>query len=173
MASKNCPKCGLISAASAIRCDCGYDFASGKVKDSYLNQKSHHNLIIAPPGEKLAASNRRMVNYIIDRVLLIALFAAIIILFRDTISGSGQGFAFFFLFLYYFVFELIFQKTPAKFITRTKVVMDDGSKPPVGAVFIRTLCRFVPLEILSGRKEIWWHDRWSETRVIMDEGRTI
>ena len=31
-----CPKCGLINPESAIRCDCGYDFKSGKVEDSYL-----------------------------------------------------------------------------------------------------------------------------------------
>lgn len=36
-----CPKCGLINPDSAVRCDCGYDFALGTEKESYLtpNQK--------------------------------------------------------------------------------------------------------------------------------------
>lgn len=32
-----CPKCGLINYDTALRCDCGYDFRSGKVKASYLS----------------------------------------------------------------------------------------------------------------------------------------
>jgi hypothetical protein len=41
MSSKKCPNCGLYNMESAIRCDCGYDFASGQIEDSYLrNAKS-------------------------------------------------------------------------------------------------------------------------------------
>src|SRR5712664_2122341 len=28
-ASKACPACGLVSPSSALRCDCGFDFATG------------------------------------------------------------------------------------------------------------------------------------------------
>ena len=31
-----CPKCGLINYKTAKRCDCGYDFATGTQKESYL-----------------------------------------------------------------------------------------------------------------------------------------
>ena len=34
--SKTCPNCKLVNPKSALRCDCGYDFASGKVEKSYL-----------------------------------------------------------------------------------------------------------------------------------------
>jgi hypothetical protein len=33
-----CPKCKLENPSDAIRCDCGYDFSSGKIKESYLHQ---------------------------------------------------------------------------------------------------------------------------------------
>ena len=31
-----CPNCGLINPDSALRCDCGYDFPSATMKESYL-----------------------------------------------------------------------------------------------------------------------------------------
>jgi len=34
---KTCPKCKLISPDGALRCDCGYDFASGTMQSAYLN----------------------------------------------------------------------------------------------------------------------------------------
>ena len=33
-----CPNCGLINPESALRCDCGYDFPSGTMKESYLTR---------------------------------------------------------------------------------------------------------------------------------------
>ena len=32
----DCPKCGQISPPGALRCDCGYDFASKTMRESYL-----------------------------------------------------------------------------------------------------------------------------------------
>ena len=34
--SQTCPHCRLISPDEASRCDCGYDFATGKFADSYF-----------------------------------------------------------------------------------------------------------------------------------------
>jgi hypothetical protein len=33
----DCPKCGLVNPASALRCDCGYDFPSEKMQTPYLS----------------------------------------------------------------------------------------------------------------------------------------
>ena len=32
----HCPRCRLINPDTAARCDCGYDFETGVVKESYL-----------------------------------------------------------------------------------------------------------------------------------------
>jgi len=34
--SRDCPQCGLISPDEALRCDCGYDFATNTIESSYL-----------------------------------------------------------------------------------------------------------------------------------------
>jgi len=35
-----CPNCGLINPETAERCDCGYDFLTGIMKESYLSEGS-------------------------------------------------------------------------------------------------------------------------------------
>jgi len=69
---------------------------------------------------------------------------------------------------YYLFFETVFQATPGKFITRTRVVDLDGNKPPFTSILGRTLSRFVPFEPFSffSSTEEGWHDRWSGTRVV-------
>ena len=39
-----CPKCGLLNPPAALRCDCGYDFPSGVVKESYVSQDEKDRL---------------------------------------------------------------------------------------------------------------------------------
>jgi len=73
--------------------------------------------------------------------------------------------------LYYVIFESIWSRTPAKFITKTRVVTEYGEKPNSNTIFIRTLVRFVPFEalsFLSPERPRGWHDRWSKTIVIND-----
>jgi len=73
--------------------------------------------------------------------------------------------------LYYVMFESIWSKTPAKFITKTKVITENGEKPDYKTIFIRTLIRFIPFEVfsfLSPERPRGWHDRWSKTIVIDD-----
>jgi len=73
-----------------------------------------------------------------------------------------------FIFIYYVGFETIWQRTPGKFITGTKVIRSDGSKPSLGIIFGRTLMRFVPFEAFSflGARVYGWHDRCSGTYLI-------
>jgi hypothetical protein len=46
---KKCPRCGLYNPAEAQRCDCGYDFASGQVKTSYLSAARGERATTKPP----------------------------------------------------------------------------------------------------------------------------
>ena len=50
---------------------------------------------------------------------------------------------FFFLFYlaYIFLFELLFQRTPAKWLAGTKVVSQNGSRPHIGQFFVRACIR--------------------------------
>ena len=74
-------------------------------------------------------------------------------------------FLIFFRFIYYFIFEGIFGTTPAKIITNTIVVNNEGEKASTSNIFKRTLIRFIPFESLSFIT-YGWHDTWSDTNVM-------
>lgn len=75
-------------------------------------------------------------------------------------------------FAYYSVTEIIFSRTIAKFITGTKVVMYDGSKPDAVTILLRTACRAIPIEAFSflGSAVRGWHDTLSKTYVVDIKG---
>ena len=118
---------------------------------------------------------RRLSNYLLDSI-----FKVIIVLIVGTsvslaVSNGGQHILLSFLIdlityiAYYVICEAIWQKTPAKFITQTKVVMRDGSKPPLLNILGRSFSRVIPFEAFSflfGAYPIGWHDRFSGTIVV-------
>jgi uncharacterized RDD family membrane protein YckC len=130
-----------------------------------------------------ASIGQRLLNFIIDTILLniISYIEGYIegrILIIDTIGVLcfSVMLTLIVIFLYYFLFEYYFQKTPGKFITRTKVVNANGSKPDIQTILKRSLIRFVPFDAISiytGKDSVqqntWWHDRWSMSRVIKDK----
>ena len=70
---------------------------------------------------------------------------------------------------YYVGMEASTGKTVGKYITGTQVLTEDGEKPSVGTIFIRTLCRIIPFEpfsLLFNNYARGWHDNWSKTRVV-------
>jgi hypothetical protein len=114
-------------------------------------------------SQKAVTRSLRLANDILDGIFFIVLLSIIMFLLKlPPILGV------FLLFIYYFVFESLWQRTPAKFITGTKVVNADGSKPSIAKIAKRTAIRFIPFEGLSylGDKACGWHDRWSQTFVI-------
>ena len=88
----------------------------------------------------------------------------------NTYTYALTGIFFLSAFLYYALFEIIFEKTPGKFLTKTRVVNLQGGKAEMGDILIRSLIRYIPFEPFSflGTTPIGWHDKWSKTRVVRD-----
>ena len=71
---------------------------------------------------------------------------------------------------YYTFMETKYQKTIGKFMTKTKVVNKNGSKPEVGDIVRRTFYRLIPFDRVSFLfSPNGFHDRLSDTTIIKDE----
>jgi ABC-type lipoprotein export system ATPase subunit len=137
-----------------------------------------------------AAWWKRAINLLIDMVLAgtIALLVARLAGFTlseadpvtdptlmDMLAGltpAAYGYIAAVIILYYTLLEWGTGRTLAKFITRTKVIVEaEGTKPGLLTCFIRSVCRFLPLEFVSAfsRRPITWHDSLASTTVIDDK----
>ena len=127
-----------------------------------------------------ASKGSRLLNFILDSFFYVLFFS-----FSSAIAGIAVGFdnetpAYFGLviwlvtfFIYYVVFEAKFQKTLAKFITKTHVVYEDNSKPSTSDILLRTLFRLIPFDAFSFLfVERGFHDYLSRTTVVKDHQST-
>lgn len=134
---------------------------------------------ILDPDFYLASSGKRLANYFLDRIgVYVFIFSFIGLIDSDFLSEQGDALStlevvllFFSTIGYWVLFEYFLGKTPAKFLTKTKVVTQDGQKPSFLNILGRTLCRFIPFEPFSflGSKAVGWHDSISKTRVVTDK----
>jgi uncharacterized RDD family membrane protein YckC len=123
---------------------------------------------------ELASTSRRFIGFLVDFSLIVLtgvafgrlLYSAWDPYQRDRQSAEilqialANAFAW-----YYWLLEGILGRTPGKFVTGTKVTRPDGT--PAGWVsLLRMLIRLVPLEVLSLRNGVMWHDTWTGTRVV-------
>lgn len=132
---------------------------------------------MAQTGLQPCYSDRRLLNLFIDYAFNL-LFSILIVSVIGIIGGEQAIEALdaipelmlgaLLMSAYYIGFESTTGRTPAKFITGTKVVTLDGKKPGFGQIVIRTLCRFIPFEPFSclGKYPRGWHDRFSKTMVV-------
>jgi len=69
---------------------------------------------------------------------------------------------------YFIIFEIFTQRTLGKFIFKTKVILENGSKPKPADIILRSLCRLIPFEVFSflGDDGRGWHDSMSDTFVV-------
>lgn len=128
---------------------------------------------------KPVGKGKRFATYLIDYILInmvvfISAFVAVLS-FGDAAAAFFEGagnllFAVGAILVYYVFFESLWGRTPAKFMLGTIVVMEDGSKPPFGKIFVRTLCRFIPFEQFSFFGERGWHDSIPKTLVVSTRG---
>ncbi|MBO9199589.1 MULTISPECIES: RDD family protein [Niastella] len=71
------------------------------------------------------------------------------------------------LLLYYTVFEATTNgRTIGKMLTGTTAITQDGSPFTFKHAFLRTLCRFIPLEPFSTFGYLPWHDSITKTAVV-------
>lgn len=120
----------------------------------------------------------RFLHYLIDSIMIIVL-GSILIAFifsfvKPTIEEALLNFLIYFVyflvyFLYYIVLENKYQKTFAKFITKSKVVRFDDNKPTLNDIVVRTFCRFIPFEAFTFIfVKNGLHDYLSKTKVVKD-----
>lgn len=124
----------------------------------------------------------RFLNNLLDYVILLAINFALVALSR--ILFELTSFQYFYLyvdggpfwdilsgtincFLYYFLMEKFLDgRTVGKYITGTKAISVDGTRPTTEQYVYRNLARLVPFDALSFFGVNGWHDSWSNTRVI-------
>jgi len=135
----------------------------------------------------LATQGRRLSNLILDNIIMqvVAMAVALVfgvimgllqassdVPFSDTMQTWIEVASLIVNLLvavgYYAFTEALFQRSPAKFITKTLVVRPDGSRPSTAQIIGRSFARLIPFEAFSflGTPPVGWHDSLSKTRVI-------
>ena len=141
-----------------------------------------------------ASKGNRFANYLIDIIaifaVLIGLFIGFLFLYYQFVTDTSVVDSFLdesedmnpfldriitglVLVFFYFLMESIFKgKSLGKLITKTRVVMEDGSNPSYIDFLKRSFCRLIPFEAFSflGSEGRGWHDSISKTYVV-DEKR--
>ena len=132
----------------------------------------------------IASQGQRLANYFIDlafRYLILFVIAIILAFIGEATGNYGitdwlenistvQDYLISFTtaILYYLIMESLLSKSLGKYITKTMVVMEDGTKPDFQTIFKRTFCRLIPFDGLSflGTPPRGWHDTISNTCVV-------
>ena len=118
-----------------------------------------------------ANKSKRIVNVIVDNCIIffiytpISLFAYYFLNLHEKIYTLVY---FFIVLVYYGFFETYYQQTLGKMLTKTKVVTLQGEAPSIWKIFIRTIVRYNPFDVLSylfglGKGQ---HDYFSKTIVV-------
>ncbi len=133
----------------------------------------------------LASKNIRFANFIIDYIVQVILGIAVGVgigilseltgsyAFYDLVIEtegrlSDYIFGSIILIIYYLTIETLTARSLGKYITKTKVVLHDGSKPEFTDILKRTFSRLLPFEQFSfiGKESTGWHDSISKTHVV-------
>jgi uncharacterized RDD family membrane protein YckC len=126
----------------------------------------------------LASKQKRFLNFIIDGVIkLVIVRLAITVLNISEIAKEINSLDLTGRYLFWSVISLVYYgmtevflaRSPAKYFTKTIVVMEDGSKPDIITILARTILRILPFEALTflrGRT-LGLHDKNSKTYVVI------
>ena len=128
---------------------------------------------------KTVSIGNRFAHFIIDVIFMYILwfvFGLIIGKFRlytlaHIIDKHSILYSLSSFFIYYVFCEYLFGRTIGKVFTKSVVVTENGEKPSLGKILLRSLIRDVPFEpfsILSASTKMW-HDTWTNTVVVKAE----
>lgn len=147
-----CPRCRLESPPEALRCDCGYDFASGVVKESYLLKHERDRAAASALSRKWAGFLPRLGALVLDFLVLFSLFMMVAIangFIGDPLGAvermrpaleSGWGLAFGT--LYFAAFEASpWRGTPGKRLLKLTVQDSDAARIGLGRAIWRNLAK--------------------------------
>jgi len=142
-------------------------------------------------SQDLAGKGKRFANYIIDLIIFYLLafaFSFLIVIVLEITGGDVDNYinaldnanplldrliSLLLYGVYMMTIEFLFKgRSIGKFITKTQVVLKDGSKPTINETVLRNLCRLIPFDQLSflGTEGKGWHDSLSKTYVVDIEG---
>lgn len=113
---------------------------------------------------KEVSKGTRIINLIVDSLLITILFASI----ETFITKSIPFLPLIIVCIYYSSFEYFKGQTVGKMVTKTQVVGIDGSKPSFLNILLRTILRFNPFDVFSYLfgNEQGTHDVLSKTKLI-------
>ena len=82
---------------------------------------------------------------------------------QEIFEAAGVGFLVV-LALSYIITEAVLKFSPAKTLTGTRIISTEtGKSPSIAKIFVRSLCRFIPLNLFSFWFSAGWHDTLSGT----------
>jgi uncharacterized RDD family membrane protein YckC len=116
----------------------------------------------------------RVINFLVDTlvIFLIAYIAAKInkyYAFQQRVRYINFGYIYFSsLFFYYFLLEVLFARTLGKIASFTKVVNNEGKRPNILQILIRSLVRLTIIDMffIPFLNDKTLHDYFSKTNVV-------
>lgn len=168
--------CALTGGIADFEDQCDSFVENSVLVRKYEEQNESKKVVEAPKGKRFAnvvldSVFMFIINFLISFVIsfILAIFSPELF---DQFANMGLLASYLFGFImgttYYTLFEMYNGQTLGKFITNTKVVMENGEKPEPMVILLRTVCRFIPFESFSflGSSNSGWHDKFSKTRVV-------
>ncbi|WP_430817037.1 RDD family protein [Carboxylicivirga sp. RSCT41] len=147
-------------------------------EDKFLKDKYELSEVAKCQHYHQAGKGQRFINGLIDWAFSFLFFIITVNLFdivipvvdqSQVLMGLKYALGILSIILYYSIMESLTGRTFGKMITRTKVVNEDGRRPPFKSIILRSLYRILPIDCLSF---LYWkydggHDRWTKTRVVL------
>lgn len=157
------------------------------VDDQILDVPVHEEQNTKFVKTHLASGGKRFANMLVDTLVFLFVYFLGVGFMMSTfvadlqstdaaesqiagVLGTVYGGGLFLWLCYFWGMETLTGKTVGKFITRTRIVKADGSKPSGINVLGRSLARLIPFDAFSylGEKENGWHDAIPGIYVIND-----